>query len=59
MTFIRAYFQRGGGLALPGVPDTEHAVLAPRGHDVLLVWMSGHAVQGNSVPSPGGQEGLG
>ena len=43
--------EREGHVALPHVPDTQHAILASSGHYMLLVRVSVHAMQGHSVPS--------
>lgn len=53
LTFSRVCLHEWEGcVALSDVPDTEHAILPSCGYNVLLVWMSVHTVQRDSVSWP-------
>lgn len=52
LTFGRVRLhQWEGHVALPYIPDAQHAVLASCGNDVLLVWVSVYTVERNSISS--------
>lgn len=53
LTFCFMSIQQGHWHStLPDVPDTQHPILAPCGHNVLLTGVSVHTVQWNSVTRP-------
>lgn len=53
LTFCFMSIQQGHWHStLPDVPDTQHPILASCGHNVLLIGVSVHTVQWNSVACP-------